>query len=102
MKVVRNKNNNESLTYGFVLFADSEDATKALNTLNGFSIYGKQIKVSFARPRETLDKRSKLYVTRLPANFTWEMTHNLFSQVNQLLTTNISSSFILFLLFFDI
>lgn len=85
VKVVRNKENNESLTYGFVLFASSEDALKALESLNGYSIYGKHIKVSLARRRESLDKRSKLYVTRIPANFTWEMTHDLFSQFGNII-----------------
>lgn len=81
MKVVRNKANNESLTYGFVMFANIEDATRAMETLNGYSIYGKHIKVSLARRRDSSDRTCKLYVTRIPRNFTSLALHELFSQV---------------------
>ena len=81
VKVVRNKSNNESLTYGFVMFANIEDATQALEALNGYSVYGKHIKVSLARRRDSNDRTCKLYVTRIPHNFTSLALHELFSQV---------------------
>jgi hypothetical protein len=81
-KVICSKTTNESLTYGFVMFEREEDATRAVQELNGFYIFGKQLKVSIARPRDGGGKGCKLHVSKLPAHFTWEMVNSLFAQVN--------------------
>lgn len=38
--------------YGFATFADSEDAQKALDSLNGFHFEGRKIKIELAEPRQ--------------------------------------------------
>jgi RNA recognition motif-containing protein len=42
--------------YGFVKFSKLEEAHKAIETLNGKNVLGKQIKVSFARPNSQRTK----------------------------------------------
>jgi RNA recognition motif-containing protein len=63
------------------MFEHVEDAMRALQELNGFYIFGKQLKVSIARPRDGGSKGCKLHVSKLPVHYTWEMVHSLFSQV---------------------
>jgi nucleolar protein 4 len=57
--VVLDKETRESKSYGFVTFADVEDAQRAKEELNNTEIKGKKIKVDFAeaRQREGEDKR---------------------------------------------
>lgn len=64
------------------MFANVEDATRAMNTLNGFSIFGKHIKVSLARRRDANDKSCKLYATKIPMNYSTYALHELFVQVS--------------------
>jgi hypothetical protein len=81
-KVIYSKETNESLTYGFVMYENDSDALKAVHALNGFLISGKQLKVSFARPRDEEIKGCKLHVSKLPTFYSQEMVHELFAQVS--------------------
>ena len=49
--VVADPQTKESRRYGFVTFADIEDASKAKDELNGFVLSGHKIKVTIAEPR---------------------------------------------------
>jgi ELAV like protein 2/3/4 len=82
VKVVYNKDTTESLTYGFVKFERHEDALSAIHSLNGLEIYGKKMKVSFARPSDPEIKNSKIFITRLPRNYSNEDIHQLFIEVS--------------------
>ncbi|KNG46979.1 nucleolar protein 4 [Stemphylium lycopersici] len=59
--VVLDKDTRESKSYGFVTFADVEDAQRAKEELNNTEIKGKKIKVDFAeaRQREGEEKRPR-------------------------------------------
>jgi nucleolar protein 4 len=59
--VVLDKETRKSKSYGFVTFADVEDAQRAKDELNNTEIKGKKIKVDFAeaRQREGEEKRPK-------------------------------------------
>ncbi|KAL4921110.1 hypothetical protein BDW62DRAFT_139875 [Aspergillus aurantiobrunneus] len=50
--VVSDPKTKQSKGYGFVTFADVEDAKAALEELNGSSFEGKKIKVEYAQPRQ--------------------------------------------------
>merc|ERR1712108_28207 len=49
-KLIRDKVTGQSLGYGFVNYHRIEDASKAIQTLNGLRLQNKTIKVSYARP----------------------------------------------------
>jgi RNA recognition motif-containing protein len=92
--VVKNKANNESLTYGFVMYANLDDATNAMRSLNGYSVLGKQIKVSLATRKQSHEKNCKLYVTRIPFECPEMVLYQLFSEVDQLAITHSLISFL--------
>lgn len=54
--VVHDPVTKRSKGYGFATFADSEDAQKALDALNGFQFEGRKIKIEVAEPRHRSDK----------------------------------------------
>jgi len=62
-KLIRDKVTGQSLGYGFVNYHRQEDASKAIQTLNGLRLQNKTIKVSFARPSSEAIKGANLYVS---------------------------------------
>jgi RNA recognition motif-containing protein len=68
------------MTYGFVKFKFHNDAEKAMRELNGREIDGKRIKVSYAR-RGLDSTQSKIFVKRIPPQYTFEDVHRLFLPV---------------------
>lgn len=54
--VVHDHVTRRSKGYGFATFADSEDAQKALDSLNGCHFEGRKIKIEFAEPRHRSGK----------------------------------------------
>jgi RNA recognition motif-containing protein len=83
VNIVYNKDTDESMTYGFVRYQNPSDAIVAMSELNGREIFGKRIKVGFARPG--IDTTNcKLYVKRVPPSYTLDDVHSLFSQVRLL------------------
>jgi len=66
-KLIRDKvTAGQSLGYGFVNYHRADDATKAIQTLNGLRLQNKTIKVSYARPSSEAIKGANLYVSGLP------------------------------------
>merc|ERR1711970_1289211 len=65
-KLIRDKVTGQSLGYGFVNYHRIEDASKAIQTLNGLRLQNKTIKVSYARPSSEAIKGANLYVSGLP------------------------------------
>lgn len=68
------------MTYGFVKYQHSRDAETALRELNGREVEGKKIKVSYAR-RGLDASNSKVFVKKLPQQYTFGDVHSLFLQV---------------------
>ncbi|XP_017766069.1 PREDICTED: ELAV-like protein 3 isoform X4 [Eufriesea mexicana] len=88
-KLIRDKLTGQSLGYGFVNYHRSEDAEKAINTLNGLRLQNKTIKVSYARPSSEAIKGANLYVSGLPKNMTQQDLENLFSSYGRIITSRI-------------
>ena len=56
-RVVMDRDTNRSKGFGFVEMANSAEAEKAINELNGTEIQGRTLKVNEARPRESRPSR---------------------------------------------
>merc|ERR1712209_303666 len=89
-KLIRDKVTGQSLGYGFVNYHRIEDASKAIQTLNGLRLQNKTIKVSYARPSSEAIKGANLYVSGLPKHMTQPDLERLFSSCGNIIT---SSSF---------
>jgi len=79
----------QSLGYGFVNYHRPEDATKAIQTLNGLRLQNKTIKVSYARPSSEAIKGANLYVSGLPKHMTQPDLERLFSSCGNIITSRI-------------
>ena len=55
--VIMDRDSGRSKGFGFVEMANDADAEQAIESLNGTSIQGRDIKVNQARPREERPKR---------------------------------------------
>jgi RNA recognition motif-containing protein len=84
-KVIRDKETKESMGYGFVKFANDEDAAKAIQFRNGFHVGSKIIKVSIARTSSEHIKNCKVYAVNLPKTYAEIDVRNLFSEVGLML-----------------
>ncbi|QQG43328.1 MAG: RNA-binding protein [Candidatus Daviesbacteria bacterium] len=51
-QVIKDRDSGRSKGYGFVEMSTEEEAQKAVQTLNGSDVSGRQIVVNIARPRE--------------------------------------------------
>lgn len=80
-RVIRDKNTKKSLGYGFVKFAEDDDAQAAIEKMNGFPIGHKVLKVSVARPASMDIRNCKLYVTNLPQTYNEREVIELFQEV---------------------
>ncbi|XP_053202623.1 ELAV-like protein 3 isoform X1 [Panonychus citri] len=88
-KLIRDKVTGQSLGYGFVNYVRSDDAEKAINTLNGLKLQNKTIKVSFARPSSEAIKGANLYVSGLPKAMTQQELEQLFAPYGRIITSRI-------------
>jgi len=91
-KLIRDKvtgNQSQSLGYGFVNYHRAEDATKAIQTLNGLRLQNKTIKVSYARPSSEAIKGANLYVSGLPKHMAQPDLERLFSCSGNIITSRI-------------
>lgn len=50
--VIMDRRTNRSKGFGFVEFANAEDANRAIEELNGKDLDGRELRVSMARPRQ--------------------------------------------------
>ncbi|CAF3519043.1 unnamed protein product [Rotaria sp. Silwood1] len=88
-KLVRDKTTGQSLGYGFVNFIRTEDAEKAVTTMNGLRLQNKTIKVSFARPSSESIKFSNLYISNLPRSMTQQELESLFADFGCIISSKI-------------
>lgn len=58
-KVITDRDSGRSKGFGFVEMSTNEEATKAINELNGAEVGGRELRVNEARPRE--DRGSRRY-----------------------------------------
>lgn len=88
-KLIRDKVTGQSLGYGFVNYHRYEDATKAIQTLNGLRLQNKTIKVSYARPSSEAIKGANLYVSGLPKHMAQPDLERMFASCGNIITSRI-------------
>merc|ERR1711944_349368 len=89
-KLIRDKvTAGQSLGYGFVNYHRADDATKAIQTLNGLRLQNKTIKVSYARPSSEAIKGANLYVSGLPKHMAQPDLERLFISCGNIITSRI-------------
>merc|ERR1712242_616334 len=89
-KLIRDKVTvGQSLGYGFVNYHRADDATKAIQTLNGLRLQNKTIKVSYARPSSEAIKGANLYVSGLPKHMAQPDLERLFASCGNIITSRI-------------
>ena len=88
-KLIKDKLAQISLGYAFVNYHTVEDATRAIDTLNGLPMQNKTIKVSYARPSSTSIKNANLYVAYLPKSYNQSDLEGLFRPFGTIITSKI-------------
>jgi len=89
-KLIRDKvTAGQSLGYGFVNYHRADDATKAIQTLNGLRLQNKTIKVSYARPSSEAIKGANLYVSGLPKHMAQPDLERMFACSGAIITSRI-------------
>ena len=78
-----------SFGYGFVEYLSEEDARKAIDTLNGYQIEHKRLKVAYARPNCDETKNTNLYIRNIPINYDEQHLHDLFTQFGEVVQVRI-------------
>lgn len=79
-KLMYDRQTGYSFGYGFVEYLNEEDAKKAVETLNGYQIEHKRLKVAFARPNCDETKNTNLYIRNIPMSYNEQQLAELFSQ----------------------
>lgn len=88
-KIIKDKLTQVSLGYAFINYQNSDDATKAIESLNGWPIQNKTIKVSYARPSSNIIKNANLYIAHLPKAFAQADLESLFGSYGNIITSKI-------------
>lgn len=88
-KLIKDKLSGQSLGYAFVNFSRSDDADKAIATLNGMRLQNKTIKVSLARPSSDSIKNANLYVCGLPKEFSQADLEQMFNPFGVIISSKI-------------
>lgn len=85
-KLIRNRENGQSLGYAFIEYPDERLAAEAISQIDGVKLQGKTIKVSYARQSSPEIKNSNVYVAGLPSTVTEDELLALFSPFGNVLT----------------
>jgi len=88
-RIMRDKRTGYSFGYGFVNYVKTQDAAKAINTLNGKQIQNKQIKVALARPSGEDIKHANLYVKGITKEMKREELTELFKPYGDIIQSKI-------------
>lgn len=84
-KIVRHKTTGYSYGFGFVEYANEDDAARAIETLNGFQLQNKKIKVAYSRPGGDEIKNANLYIRGIPRSMTDDEFHVLMSPFGEII-----------------
>nr|QEN98433.1 Elav2 [Phascolion cryptum] len=84
-KIVRDRTSGYSYGFGFVDYENTEDAQKAIQTLNGKHLQNKTIKVAFARPGNENIKGANLYIKNIPKSMSQDELKDLFSPFGKII-----------------
>lgn len=88
-RIMRDKRTGYSFGYGFVNYVKTQDAHKAITTLNGKQIQNKQIKVALARPSGEDIKHANLYIKGITKDMTREQLAELFKPYGEIIQSKI-------------
>ncbi|CAI6349820.1 unnamed protein product [Macrosiphum euphorbiae] len=88
-RVMKDVKTGYSFGFGFVNFVRPEDASKAIEVMNGLQVENKRLKVSYARPAGEDIKDTNLYVQNLPRSITERELEDLFAPYGQIVQKNI-------------
>ncbi|XP_023938187.1 sex-lethal homolog [Bicyclus anynana] len=88
-RVMKDFKTGYSYGFGFVNFSREEDASRAIDTFNGYQLRNKRLKVSYARPSGEDIKETNLYVTNLPRAITEEQLETIFGKYGRIVQKHI-------------
>ncbi|CAH4030721.1 sex-lethal homolog isoform X1 [Pieris brassicae] len=88
-RVMKDFKTGYSYGFGFVNYVREEDATRAIETFNGYQLRNKRLKVSYARPSGDDIKETNLYVTNLPRAITEEQLETIFGKYGRIVQKHI-------------
>ena len=88
-KLIKDKLSQISLGYAFINYHTTEDADKAIQSLNGLPLQAKTIKVSYARPSCVAIKNANLYVAYLPKTWTQADLESHFRSFGAIITSKV-------------
>jgi protein sex-lethal len=78
-----------SYGFAFINFMTEESAARAIKCLNGYTIRGKRLKVSYARPQGDELRETNLYITNLPRTITEDQLEIIFGKYGHIVQKNI-------------
>lgn len=78
-----------SYGFAFINFMNEESAIRAIKCLNGYSLRGKRLKVSLARPQSDELRETNLYITNLPRTITEDQLDIIFGKYGLIVQKNI-------------
>lgn len=84
-KIVRHKTTGYSYGFGFVEYTHPDDAARAIQTLNGFQLQNKKIKVAYSRPGGENIKNANLYLRGVPKNMSEDKLESILSEFGQII-----------------
>ncbi|GBP45827.1 Sex-lethal homolog [Eumeta japonica] len=88
-RVMKDFKTGYSYGFGFVNFTREEDASRAIDTFNGYQLRNKRLKVSYARPSSDDIKDTNLYVTNLPRAITDHQLETIFGKYGRIVQKHI-------------
>jgi len=88
-RIMRDKRTGYSFGYGFVNYVKTQDALKAITTLNGKQIQNKQIKVALARPSGEDIKHANLYIKGISKDMNRDQLADLFKPFGEIIQSKI-------------
>ncbi|CAG0914546.1 unnamed protein product [Notodromas monacha] len=88
-KLIHDKVSGQSLGYGFVDYVKTEDAKKAIESLNAYHLDNKIIRVSYARPSSDTIQGTNLYITGIPKSWTQKDLECTFSHFGKIITSRV-------------
>lgn len=84
-KIVRHKSTGYSYGFGFVDYETSNDASRAIDTLNGYQLQNKRIKVAYARPGGEVIKNANLYIRGIPKTMEEDQLKKIFEDCGEII-----------------
>jgi ELAV/HuD family splicing factor len=89
VKIIRDKASRASLGYAFVNYMDPLHALRAIDTLDGYPLNKKKIKVSYARPSSHTIKNANLYIAHIPKHWDQQALESFFGPYGAIIQSKV-------------